>query len=114
MRRSAISFVHVSCTKLALHSQTRKLAEHGGIRTQCFVQGLSPIGNVEEITTALSRIRWFFVIARNSNLALQGPHGCCEAGWPRIGRSLCAATQCAQGGRSCASLRSRRDGNRRS
>jgi len=39
-------------------------------------------GMVEEIITALSRIRWLFVIARNSSFTLQGPIGGCEAGRP--------------------------------
>jgi adenylate cyclase len=30
-------------------------------------------GIVEDITTALSKIRWFFVIARNSAFAYKGP-----------------------------------------
>ena len=40
-------------------------------------------GMVEEIITALSRIRWLFVIARNSSFT-QGPRGRCEASRPGI------------------------------
>ncbi len=29
-------------------------------------------GIVEEITTALSRVRWFFIIARNSSFTYKG------------------------------------------
>ena len=39
-------------------------------------------GMVEEIITALSRIRWLFVIARNSTFTLQGPVHRRTAGWP--------------------------------
>ena len=39
-------------------------------------------GMVEEIITALSRIRWLFVIARNSSFTLQGSGRRCEAGRP--------------------------------
>ena len=63
-------------------------------------------GMVEEIITALSRIRWFFVIARNSHLHLQGPRGRCEAGRARTRRALCARRQRAQrAATGCASPR---------
>jgi TolB-like protein len=40
---------------------------------------------VEEIITALSHIRWLFVIARNSSFTYKGRASRCEAGRPRIG-----------------------------
>ena len=54
-------------------------------------------GIVEEMITALSRMRWLFVIARNSSFTYKGRIGRCEAGRPRAGRALCAPRQCAQG-----------------
>ena len=54
-------------------------------------------GMVEEIITALSRIRWLFVIARNSSLHLQGPGGRHQAGRPRARRPLRARRLGAQG-----------------
>ena len=39
-------------------------------------------GVVDEIITALSRINWLFVIARNSQLHVQGTRGGREAGRP--------------------------------
>ena len=41
-------------------------------------------GMVEEITTALSRIRWLFVIARNSSFTYKGgtPNGGISVPWP--------------------------------
>ena len=59
-------------------------------------------GMVEEIITALSRIRWLFV-----NLHLQRPGRRCEAGRPRSRRPLCARRLGAQGLRpACGSPRS--------
>jgi TolB-like protein len=43
-------------------------------------------GMVEEIITALSRIRWLFVIARNSTFTYKGQ--AIDASWARIGRAL--------------------------
>jgi adenylate cyclase len=37
-------------------------------------------GMVEEIITALSRIRWLFVIPRNSTFTYKGPSRRCKAG----------------------------------
>ena len=54
-------------------------------------------GMVEEITTALSRIRSLFVIARNSSLHLQGAGRRCATGRPRTGRALCSRGCGAQG-----------------
>ena len=45
-------------------------------------------GMVEELITALSRIRWLFVIARNSSFTYKGQPGRCEAGGARIGRPV--------------------------
>ena len=45
-------------------------------------------GMVEDIITALSHMRWLFVIARDSRFRLQGPDGRCEAGGARTGRAL--------------------------
>jgi class 3 adenylate cyclase len=55
-------------------------------------------GMVEEIITALSRIRWLFVIARNSSFSLQGTVSRCETGWARIGRPLCPGRFSPQSG----------------
>ena len=56
-------------------------------------------GMVEEIITALSRIRWLFVIARNSSFTYKGKAVDIEAGRPRTRRPLCARRQRAQGRR---------------
>ena len=53
-------------------------------------------GMVEEIITALSRIRWLLRYRPEFDLHLQGPSRRCEAGWPRAWRSLCARGRCAQ------------------
>ena len=50
-------------------------------------------GMVEEIITALSRIRWLFVIAPQFELHLQRPGGRCEARRARARRALCARGQ---------------------
>ena len=55
-------------------------------------------GMVEEIITALSRIRWLFVIARNSTFTYKGRAVDVKAGRARAGRSLCARRLGAQGG----------------
>ena len=55
-------------------------------------------GMVEEIITALSRIRWLFVIARNSTFTYKGQRRRREAGRPRAGRALCPRRLGAQGG----------------
>jgi hypothetical protein len=59
-------------------------------------------GMVEEIITALSRIRCFFVIARNSSFTLQGPGCRREAGRARAGGSLCPRRLGAESRRSRA------------
>src|SRR5207245_6795852 len=41
-------------------------------------------GMVEDITTALSKIRWFFVIARNSSFTYKG----CAVDVKQVGREL--------------------------
>ena len=55
-------------------------------------------GMVEDITTALSRIRSLFVIAPQLGLHLQGARGRCAAGRPRTRRALRAGGQRPQGG----------------
>jgi DNA-binding winged helix-turn-helix (wHTH) protein len=45
-------------------------------------------GMTEDIITELSRIRWLFVISRNSTFTYKGRG--CEAGRPRAGSALCA------------------------
>jgi DNA-binding winged helix-turn-helix (wHTH) protein len=55
----------------------------GGPDQEYFADGM-----VEEIITALSRIRWLFVIAQ-FELHLQGPGRRCEANRTRTGRALC-------------------------
>ena len=61
-------------------------------------------GMVEDIITGLARIKWLFVIARNSTFVYKGQRGRCEAGRPRIGRALCARRQRAQSSATgCAS-----------
>jgi len=55
-------------------------------------------GIVEEIITALSRMRWLFVIARNSSFCLQGSRRGRQAGWEGVGGSLCPRRQRSQGG----------------
>ena len=62
-------------------------------------------GMVEEIITALSRIRWLFVIARNSSFTYKGQADRREAGRPRAGRPLCARRLGAQGRQSRADHR---------
>src|SRR5262249_18440627 len=47
-------------------------------------QGVFADGMVEDITTALSKLRWFFVIARNSSFAYKGRAGDVK----QIGREL--------------------------
>ena len=67
-----------------------------------FADGIS-----EDLITGLARIRWLFVIARNSTLRLQEPRGRREAGLARAWRPLRARRQRAprrQAG--CASARS--------
>ena len=54
-------------------------------------------GMVEEIITALSRIHWLFVIARNSSFTYKGQSHRREAGRPRAGRALCPRRLGAQG-----------------
>ena len=45
-------------------------------------------GMVEEIITALSQIRWLFVIARNSSFTYKGQAVDVKTGGARIGRAL--------------------------
>ena len=48
-------------------------------------------GVVEEITTALSRIKWFFVIARNSSFSYKARAVDVKQVGRELGRALCAA-----------------------
>jgi hypothetical protein len=50
-------------------------------------------GIVKEITTAISRLPWLFVIARNSSFTYKRPGGRREAGGPRVGRAVRARRQ---------------------
>jgi adenylate cyclase len=59
-------------------------------------------GMVEEIITALSRMRWLFVIARNSSFAYKGACRGREAGWEGAGGSLHPQRQCPKGRRPSA------------
>ena len=54
-------------------------------------------GMVEDIITALSRMKWLFVIARNSSFAYKGRAVDVQAGRPRAGRALRARGQRPQG-----------------
>ena len=55
-------------------------------------------GMVEEIITALSRIRWLFVIARNSTFTYKGQAVDVKQVGRELGRPLCARRLGAQGG----------------
>ena len=50
-------------------------------------------GMVEEIITGLSRIKWLFVIARNSSFVYKGKPRRREAGWARTRCTLCTRRQ---------------------
>ena len=68
---------------------------------------------VEEIITALSRIRWLFVIARNSSFTYKGQAVDVKQVGRELGRPLCARRLGAQGGRPGAHHRAAdRRGNR--
>jgi adenylate cyclase len=54
-------------------------------------------GMVEEIITALSRIRWLFVIARNSSFTYKGRSVDVKTGRARIGCPVCAGGLGSQG-----------------
>ena len=54
-------------------------------------------GMVEEIITALSRIRWLFVIARNSTFTYKGQAVDVKQVGRELGRALCARRLGAQG-----------------
>jgi TolB-like protein len=56
-------------------------------------------GMVDEITTALSRFKSLFVIARSSSFYLQGQSRRYQAGRARTRRPLRASRRCAQGSR---------------
>ena len=63
-------------------------------------------GITEDIITALSRVKWFFVIARNSSFTYKGRIGGREAGRPRAWSPLCTGRQRAESGRAGAHHRS--------
>ena len=64
-------------------------------------------GMVEEIITALSRIRWLFVIARNSTFTYKGRAVDVKQVGRELGRPLCARRLGAQRrAAACASPRS--------
>src|SRR5206468_9680088 len=54
-------------------------------------------GVVEEITTAISRLQWLFVIARNSSFAYKGRSPDLRQVGPRARRALCPRRQRTQG-----------------
>jgi len=54
-------------------------------------------GMVEEIITALSRMRWLFVIARNSSFTYKGKAVDVKAGGARAWGALCPRRQCSKG-----------------
>ena len=56
-------------------------------------------GMVEDIITGLSRIKWLFVIARNSSFTYKGKAVDVKQVGRELGRALCARRQRAQGGR---------------
>jgi adenylate cyclase len=62
-------------------------------------------GMVEEIITALSRIRWLFVIARNSSFTYKGKAVDVKQGRTRTWRSLCSRRVGSQGRWACADHR---------
>jgi hypothetical protein len=62
----------------------------GDPEQEYFADGIS-----EDIITGLSKLRWFFVIARNSSFTYKGK--AVEARRPRVGRALRAGGQRAQG-----------------
>ena len=70
--------------------------EHSG-DTAWFADGM-----VADIITGLSRIKWLFVIARNSSFVYRGRAADVEAGRPRSRRALCARRQRAAERRSRA------------
>ena len=65
----------------------------GDPEQEYFSDGIS-----EDIITALSKLRWFFVIARNSSFIYKGQAGPHEAGRRGTRRRLCRRGQRAQGG----------------
>ena len=77
-------------------------AETLGLRREQGRDGYREV--VEEIITALSRIRWLFVIARNSSFTYKGQ----AVDVKRVGRELgCAMSskaQCVRPVAACASL----------
>ena len=66
----------------------------GDGKQEYFSDGIS-----EDIITALSRVRWFFVIARNSSFIYKGRSGAHQPGRRGTRRALCGRGQRAQGGR---------------
>ena len=64
----------------------------GDLEQEYFADGM-----VEDIITGLSRIKWLFVIARNSSPVYKGKATDVPSGRPRARRALCSRRQRAQG-----------------
>ena len=60
-------------------------------------------GMVEEIITALSRIRWLFVIARNSSFTYKGQTVDVKQVGRELGVRTCSKVRCAKPGTGCGS-----------
>jgi adenylate cyclase len=63
-------------------------------------------GMVEEIITALSRIKWLFVIARNSSFTYKGRAVDIRQVGRELGRALCPRGQCTRRSQSRSHYRS--------
>jgi adenylate cyclase len=60
-------------------------------------------GMVEEIITALSRIRWLFVIARNSSFTYKGQAVDVRQVGPSLACAMCSKARCAKPATGCGS-----------
>ena len=60
-------------------------------------------GMVEEIITALSRIHWLFVIARNSSFTYKGRAVDVKQVGRELGFAMSSKARCARRARGCAS-----------
>ena len=63
-------------------------------------------GMVEEIITALSRIRWLFVIARNSSFKYKARASMSSRSAANWARAMCSKARCARPADECGSPRS--------
>jgi len=70
----------------------------GDPEQQYFVDGV-----VEEIITAISRLPWLFVIARNSSFAYKGNHRICARSGASSACAMCSRAACARRATACAS-----------